>query len=111
MRIHLEKLEAISFTTENQQLGLGWKGITHENCSLSGRHRFPLSWGTQGPLFIQGSHNGCHPALTAARPLVFDPCKSQLAKIIQLCPGSVFLQTPNCVKATFLAATAPIYMI
>lgn len=52
-------------------------------------------------------HNGCHRASTAARPLVFDPCQSQLAKIIQLCLGPVFLQTPNCVKGTFLGGPAP----
>lgn len=39
-----------------------------------------------------GIQNKLHPTLTAARPLVFDPCKSQLAKIILLCPSSVFLQ-------------------
>lgn len=49
------RLGAIRPTSERQQLGRVWQGTSHESCPLSGRHHLPLSQGTQGPLFLQGS--------------------------------------------------------
>lgn len=99
------KLKHCASTAEKQWLGSGWTGIYPKACQegiIS--HCSEAHTATVHPRIPWRLP---HPVLTAARPLVFDPCKSQLAEITQLYPGSVFLQTPNCVKATFLGATAP----